>query len=128
MMTEKWPGGCIPTLSGCILFVTFSLTFHVPAAKGRYLYMPLPSRGQSTVRVCVTNKSAGRMKHVPRGFKQPWTSNLVHACSCCRMVEYYASFLRQKNGLVIILEVLYDEEFIWLYGNMIFMVILCSPL
>ena len=35
-------------------------------------------------------------------------------------------FSTTKNGLVIILEVLYDGEFIWLYGNMIFMVIHCS--
>ena len=36
-------------------------------------------------------------------------------------------FSMTKNGPVIILEVLYDGEFIWLYGNMIFMVIRCSP-
>ena len=36
-------------------------------------------------------------------------------------------FSTTKNGLVIILEVLHDGEFIWLYGNMIFMVIRCSP-
>ena len=37
-------------------------------------------------------------------------------------------FSMTKNGLVIILEVLYDGEFIRLYGNMIFMVIHYSPL
>ena len=36
-------------------------------------------------------------------------------------------FSTTKKGLVIILEVVYDGEFIWFYGNMIFMVIRCSP-
>ena len=36
-------------------------------------------------------------------------------------------FSTTENGLVIILEVLYDGEFIWLYGNISFMVIRCSP-
>ena len=43
----------------------------------------------------LTNKSAeGNV--VLEGFKQPWTSNIVYACSCRRMVEYYSSFLQQK--------------------------------
>ena len=51
--------------------------------------------------------------------------------SCMFVLPYgriLFKFSTTKNGLVIILEVLYDGEFIWLYGNMIFMVIRCSPL
>ena len=43
-------------------------------------------------------------------------------------VRILFKFSTTKNGLVITLEILYDGEFIWLYGNMIFMVIHCSPL
>ena len=36
-------------------------------------------------------------------------------------------FSTTKNGRVITLEVLYERNFTWLYGNMIFMMFRCSP-
>ena len=67
------------------------------------------------------------MERVPRGFQ---TAVEVEHGSRMFVVPYgriLFKFSTTKNGLVIILEVLYDGEFIWLYGNMIFMVIRCSP-
>ena len=36
-------------------------------------------------------------------------------------------FSTTKNGRVITLEVSYDGQFTWLYGNIIFMMFRCSP-
>ena len=77
--------------------------------------MPLPSRGQSTVcawhEFGLTNKSA-EWNVVLEGFKQPCTSNTVHAYG-----RILFKFSTTKNGRVITLEVLYEETFTWLYGN-----------
>ena len=67
------------------------------------------------------------MERVPRGFQT--AVDVEHGP---RMVvlpygRILFKFSTTKNGVVIILEVLYDGEFIWIYGNMIFMVIRCSP-
>ena len=67
------------------------------------------------------------MERVPRGFQT--AVDIKHGprmvvLSCGRILFKFST---TKNGVVIILEVLYDGEFIWLYGNMIFMVINCSP-
>ena len=66
------------------------------------------------------------MERVPRGFQTP--VDVEHGP---RMVvlpydRILFKFSTTKNGGNI-LEILYDGEFIWLYGNMIFMVIRCSP-
>ena len=67
------------------------------------------------------------MERVPRGFQT--AVDVEHGT---RMVvlpygRILFKFSTTKNGVVIILVVLYDGEFIWLYGNTIFMVICCSP-
>ena len=67
------------------------------------------------------------MERVPRGFQT--AVDVEHGP---RMVvlpygRILFKFSTTKNGVVIILVVLYDGEFIWLYGNTIFMVICCSP-
>ena len=67
------------------------------------------------------------MERVPRGSQ---TAVDVEHGPRMVMLSYgriLFKFSTTKNGPVIILEVLYDGEFIWLYGNMIFMVIRCSP-
>ena len=72
-----------------------------------------PIRAQS--RTCSSRfQTAVDVEHGPRMVVLPYGRILL-------------KFSTTKNGLVIILEVLYDGEFIWLYGNMIFMVIRCSP-
>ena len=67
------------------------------------------------------------MERVPRGFQT--AVDVEHGPRI--VVLPYSRILFKpsttKNGAVIILEVLYDGEFIWLYGNMVFMVIRCSP-
>ena len=67
------------------------------------------------------------MGRVPLGFQTAIDVDLVP----CKVVLSYGrilfKFSTTKNGLVIVSEVLYDGEFIWLYGNIIFIVIRCSP-
>ena len=68
------------------------------------------------------------MERVPRGFQ---TAEDVKDGPRMLVLPYgrmLFKFSTTKNGLVIILEVLYAGEFICLYGNMIFMVIRCSQL
>ena len=58
------------------------------------------------------------MERVPRGFQTAVGPRMV-------VLPYgriLFKFSTTKNGVVIILEVLYDGEFIWLYGKTIFMV------
>ena len=67
------------------------------------------------------------MERVPRGFQT--AVDVEHGP---RMVvlpygRISFKFSTTKNGVVIILEDFYDGEFIWLYENIIFMVIRCSP-
>ena len=67
------------------------------------------------------------MERVPRGFQ---TAVDVEHGPHMVVLPYgrrLFKFSTTINSVVIILEVLYDGEFIWLYGNMIFMVIRCSP-
>ena len=67
------------------------------------------------------------MERVPRGFQTAVDVEHGPLMVVLPYVRILFKFSTRKNGLVIILEVLYDGEFIWLYGNMIFMVIRCSP-
>ena len=67
------------------------------------------------------------MERVPRGFQTAVDVEHGPRIVVLPYVRILFKFSTTKNNLVIILEVLYDGEFIWLYGNMIFMVILCSP-
>ena len=67
------------------------------------------------------------MERVPRGFQTAVDVEHGPRMVVLLYVRMLFKFSTTKNGLVIILEVLYDGEFIWLYGNMIFMVINCSP-
>ena len=67
------------------------------------------------------------MERVPRGLKQAVDVEHGSRVFVLPYGRILLKFSTTKNGLVIILEVLYDGEFIWLYGNMIFMVIRCSP-
>ena len=67
------------------------------------------------------------MERVPRGFQT--AVDVEHGP---RMVvlpygRILFKFSTTKNGVGIILEDFYDGEFIWLYENIIFMVIRCSP-
>ena len=67
------------------------------------------------------------MKRGPRGFQT--AVDVEHGLRLldCSMVEYSVKFSTTINSRVIILEVLYEGKFTWRYGNMIFMVIRCSP-
>ena len=67
------------------------------------------------------------MVHVPRGFQT--AADVEHGPRMVVLLygRILFKFSTTKTGVVIILEVLYDGEFIWLYGNMIFMVIRCFP-
>ena len=59
------------------------------------------------------------MERVPRGFQ---TAVDVEHGPRIVVLPYFRilfKFFTTKNGLVIILEVSYNGEFIWLYGNMI---------
>ena len=67
------------------------------------------------------------MERVPRGFQRAVDVEHGPRIVVLPYVRILFKFSTTKNGLVTILEVLYDGEFIWLYGNMIFMVIRCSP-
>ena len=67
------------------------------------------------------------MERVPRGFQTAVDVEHGPRTVVLPYVRILLKFSTTKNGLVIILEVLYDREFIWLYGNTIFMVISCSP-
>ena len=129
---EKWAGGCIPTWSGCILQLSLLFCNVLVDAACPYLYMPLPSRGQSIVCAWrefeLTSKSAEwnvflEISNSRR--RRTWFTH-VRAAVWSNIIQVFYD-KKIINGLVIILEVLYDGEFIWLYGNMIFMVIRCSP-
>ena len=68
------------------------------------------------------------MERVPRGFQ---TAVDVEHGPHMVVLPYgriLFKFSTTKKGIVSILEVLYDGKFIWLYGNIISMVIRCSPL
>ena len=67
------------------------------------------------------------MERAPRGFQT--AIDVEHGPRMVVLLygRIVFKFSTAKNGVVIILVVLYDGEFIWLYGNMIFMVIRCSP-
>ena len=67
------------------------------------------------------------MEHVPQGFQTAIDVECGPHMVVLLYVRILFKFSTTKNGLVIILEVLQDGESIWLYGNMIFMVIRCSP-
>ena len=68
------------------------------------------------------------MERVPRGFQTAVDVEHGPRMVVLPYVRLLFKFSTTKNGLVIILEVLYDGEFIWLYGHMIFMVIMISSL
>ena len=67
------------------------------------------------------------MERVPRGFQTAVDVENGHRMVVLPYGRILFKFSTTKNDLVIILEVLHDGEFIWLYGNMIFMVISRSP-
>ena len=67
------------------------------------------------------------MERVPRGFQTAVNVEHGQRMVVLPYVQILFKFSTTNNGLVIILEVLHDGEFIWLYGNIIFMVIRCSP-
>ena len=73
----------------------------------------------------LTNKSAERNVFLEVSNCRRRRKFFTHVVLPC--VRILFKFSTSKTGLVTILEVLYDGEFIWLYGNMIFMVIRCSP-
>ena len=125
----------MPTWSGCILqlsllFLNVIVDVRIPAACPFLYICPFPLVGSQLFARGVNLNWPIRAQSGTCSSRFQTDVDVEHSP---RMVvlpygRILFKFSTTKNGLVIILEVLYDGEFIWLYGNMIFMVICCSPL